>query len=92
MIASKTILQASKISIGYSNKKEQTIIASDIDITLERGKLIALIGANGVGKSTLLRTITGIQKTISGTVFLNEKKRPPNECFGISQKLKSGFN
>ncbi len=65
------ILQASKISIGYSHKKEKTIVASDIDLSLRKGKLIALIGANGIGKSTLLRTITGIQKTIAGTVILN---------------------
>ena len=65
------ILQASKISIGYSHKKEKTIVASSIDLSLKKGKLIALIGANGIGKSTLLRTITGIQKTITGTVLLN---------------------
>ncbi|GEC73044.1 iron complex transport system ATP-binding protein [Flavobacterium flevense] len=87
MITSKTILQTSKISIGYSNKKEQTIIASDIDITLERGKLIALIGANGVGKSTLLRTITGIQKTISGTIFLNEKNVHQMNALALAKNL-----
>ena len=65
------ILQASKISIGYSHKKEKTIVASSLDLSLKKGKLIALIGANGIGKSTLLRTITGIQKTITGTVLLN---------------------
>jgi len=67
----KIILQATKISIGYSHKKEKTVVASNIDLSLDKGKLIALIGANGIGKSTLLRTITGIQKTISGTVLLN---------------------
>ena len=65
------ILQATKISIGYSYKKEKTIVASDINLSLRKGKLIALIGANGIGKSTLLRTITGIQKTMSGRVLLN---------------------
>lgn len=73
MNTSNIILQAKQISIGYAHKKEQNIVASGIDLTLEKGKLVALIGANGIGKSTLLRTITGIQKTISGTVFLNEK-------------------
>jgi iron complex transport system ATP-binding protein len=48
----KIILQASQISIGYSHKKKQTIVASDISIS-KKGKLIALIGANGIGKSTL---------------------------------------
>jgi ABC-type microcin C transport system duplicated ATPase subunit YejF len=46
----KIILQASQISIGYSHKKKQTIVASDISISLKKGKLIALIGANGIGK------------------------------------------
>ena len=52
----KIILQASQISIGYSHKKENTVVASNINLSLEKGKLIALIGANGIGKSTLLRT------------------------------------
>jgi iron complex transport system ATP-binding protein len=71
MMENTIILQASKISIGYSHKKENSVVASNIDLSLEKGKLVALIGANGIGKSTLLRTITGIQKTISGTVLLN---------------------
>ncbi|GEL12259.1 iron complex transport system ATP-binding protein [Flavobacterium glycines] len=73
MSNSDSILQAEQISIGYTHKKEQNIVASNIDLKLEKGKLVALIGANGIGKSTLLRTITGIQKTISGTVLLNKK-------------------
>lgn len=67
------ILNASDISIGYSQKKEKIVIASHLNLSLEKGKLIALIGANGIGKSTLLRTITGLQKPLSGTVFLDKK-------------------
>ena len=81
------ILQASQISIGYSHKKEKTIIASNIDLSLRKGKLIALIGANGIGKSTLLRTITGIQKTISGTVFLNGSNIHELDALTLAQNL-----
>ena len=81
------ILQASQISIGYSHKKEKTIIASNIDLSLRKGKLIALIGANGIGKSTLLRTITGIQKTISGTVFLNGINIHELDALTLAQNL-----
>ena len=57
------ILQASKISIGYSHKKETTVVASNIDLALKKGKLIALFGANGIGKSTLFRTRTAVTNT-----------------------------
>jgi iron complex transport system ATP-binding protein len=67
------ILKTKNLSIGYVSKKSTTKIASNINIELEPGKLITLIGGNGIGKSTLLRTITAIQKPILGQVFLNEK-------------------
>lgn len=69
----KIILSAKNLSIGYISKKEKSVIGSDINLELNSGKLIALIGANGIGKSTLLRTLTGIQKPISGEVLLNQK-------------------
>ena len=81
------ILQASQISIGYSHKKETTVVASNIDLALKKGKLIALIGANGIGKSTLLRTITGIQKPISGSVFLNDKNIQDLDALTLAQNL-----
>ena len=60
------ILKTDNLSIGYADKKQTNCIASAINLTLKKGKLTALIGANGIGKSTLIRTITGIQKPLSG--------------------------
>lgn len=87
MSTSNIILQAKQISIGYTHKKEQNIVASAIDLTLEKGKLIALVGANGIGKSTLLRTITGIQKAVSGTVLLNEKNIHEMNALALAKNL-----
>jgi iron complex transport system ATP-binding protein len=67
MISNNNILTTSNLSIGYTSKATTTIIAENLNLNLQAGKLIALIGANGIGKSTLLRTITGIQKPLSGT-------------------------
>lgn len=67
------ILSAQNISIGYQQKKESTAIANTIDVAFAESNLIALIGANGIGKSTLLRTLTGIQKPLAGEVLLNNK-------------------
>jgi iron complex transport system ATP-binding protein len=58
MISNNNILTTSNLSIGYTSKATTTIIAENLNLNLQAGKLIALIGANGIGKSTLLRTIT----------------------------------
>lgn len=81
------ILSAKQLSIGYSNKKESTLIADSINIALSQGKLIALIGANGIGKSTLLRTLTGIQQPLKGTVFLNDKNINEYNAKELAQTL-----
>ena len=81
------ILQTQHLSIGYSSKAQTKVIASDVSIHLNQGKLIGLVGANGIGKSTLLRTLTGIQKSLSGTVLLNEKPIDSFEPLALAQQI-----
>ncbi|MCF6295293.1 MAG: ABC transporter ATP-binding protein [Flavobacteriaceae bacterium] len=69
-----TILKTKNLSIGYSSKKTRTIVASNINIELQQGELIGLVGANGIGKSTLLRTLTKVQESLGGNVIINEKE------------------
>jgi len=45
-----------------------------IDVEVPDGKIVTLIGANGAGKSTMLRTISGLVKAESGSVAYNEKE------------------
>ncbi len=82
-----SILSTSNLSIGYTTKKETNVIADKLNLNLQEGKLIALIGANGIGKSTLLRTLTGIQKPISGSVILNTKNLNDLDSWTIAQQL-----
>lgn len=70
---SHIVLQTSNLSIGYTSKKTKNCIAENISINLPKGKLIGLVGANGIGKSTLLRTLTKVQPPISGEVLINSK-------------------
>jgi len=87
MSSNKTILSTSNLSIGYQSKKEKNIIAENLNLTFEEGKLISLVGGNGIGKSTLLRTITGIQKPLAGTVMLKEKEIHDYESLALAQNL-----
>ena len=67
------ILKTENLSIGYTSKKKNSIIASAINIELTQGELIGLVGANGIGKSTLLRTLSSIQSPLDGSIYLNQK-------------------
>ena len=87
MSSNKIILSTSNLSIGYQSKKEKNIIAENLNLTFEEGKLISLVGGNGIGKSTLLRTITGIQKALAGTVMLKEKEINNYESLALAQNL-----
>lgn len=65
------VLKVADLSIGYQTKKDLTTVAKHINFELVKGELIGLIGANGIGKSTLLKTITKSQKALEGTISVN---------------------
>ncbi len=67
------IIKTLNLSIGYTSKKQVSVIASDLSINLEAGNLVCLLGKNGIGKSTLLRTLTKVQPALSGAIFIDDK-------------------
>lgn len=67
------VLKTTNLSIGYISKHATSVISDAINIELKQGELIGLVGANGIGKSTLLRTLTTIQSPLEGTIELNGK-------------------
>lgn len=66
------ILDINNLSIGYHDKNNNNIVASNINLSIEKGKLISILGKNGIGKSTFLRTISKVQKPIHGKILLND--------------------
>ena len=64
--------QANNLTIGYQVGNQQKTVAGPLNFKLNKGELICIMGANGIGKSTLLRTIAGLQKPISGKVEINQ--------------------
>jgi iron complex transport system ATP-binding protein len=83
----KNILSTSNLAIGYATKKEKIVVAENLNLHLKQGSLITLIGANGIGKSTLLRTLTGIQKPLFGNVLLNQKDILAYNALDLAQNL-----
>lgn len=56
---------------NLSKKFDDKTVLSDIDIEIEKGEIYGLIGRSGVGKSTLLRCINGLEQFDSGKIFVD---------------------
>ena len=74
MKGESNILALSDLSIGYKTKKKKTIVAQDLNVSAEQGSMICVLGRNGIGKSTLLRTIAKVQSKISGGIMLFDRE------------------
>lgn len=65
----EVVLTIRDLYIGYAGQK----IAGPINLDLKKGEAIAIVGPNGVGKSTLLKTITGELQALQGDIKLGSK-------------------
>ncbi len=62
-------LQANDLSIGYSQKGHHSrTVASNLNLKLNQSEFVCLLGPNGVGKSTLIRALAGMDKPLKGNV------------------------
>jgi iron complex transport system ATP-binding protein len=64
-----SLLQARGLSIGYG----RTVVGEGIDLTLDGGEILCLLGPNGGGKTTLFRTLLGVLPPIAGDVRVGGK-------------------
>lgn len=62
------MIEIDNFSLTYDGK---TIIVHDLNLTIEKGAITALVGPNGCGKSTLLRGLSRLLKPSKGSVYLN---------------------
>ena len=70
----KDILRLSDLTIGYGKTTNRRVVMQGIEAALHPGRLTCLIGDNGVGKSTLLRTISAFQPKLGGEIMLGERE------------------
>ena len=63
------VFKAENVSIGYSNK----ILFKDLNFEIKTGVLTSLLGSNGIGKSTLLKTLSRLLQPISGSLFIDQQ-------------------
>jgi iron complex transport system ATP-binding protein len=67
------ILSLCSLRIGYAEGRKENVLLSPLTASARRGEMIALIGKNGIGKSTLLRTLAGLQPSLGGDITYSGK-------------------
>lgn len=79
------MLRLENVSTGYENIR----VLHQINLTVSEGEIVTLIGSNGVGKTTTLKTISGLLKPTEGKIYFNGRdisNLPPHQIveLGIS--------
>ncbi|RYE75775.1 MAG: ATP-binding cassette domain-containing protein, partial [Hyphomicrobiales bacterium] len=61
-------LKTENLAVGYRHRSQTRPVLGNLNLSVAPGELVALIGANSIGKSTLLRTLARMQPTLAGTI------------------------
>ena len=85
------ILETLNLTIGYTHKYGDISIAKDLNICLKEGQLVCLLGKNGVGKSTLLRTLSKTQDKLGGEIRIDKKDLYKINTLQLAKKMSLVF-
>ena len=83
----KSILKLEKISLKFGRK----IILDNLNLKLNNGQILGLLGPNGVGKSTIFNLITGLLSPDFGSIIINSKTVNEYPIYQRTLKFKIGF-
>src|SRR5579863_1925643 len=78
------LLELKSVSVGYGRNR----VLQNVNLTLDRGEIVALLGANGAGKSTLAKSISGLLRNDAGTILLDGE---PIEALPPAERLRRGI-
>jgi len=78
------ILEITKLSKSYGSGEQQVEVLDDINLKVDKGEFVAIIGYSGAGKTTLMSLMSGLIKADTGGVlFRNKELTEPSENIGI---------
>ncbi|TCN22586.1 ABC transporter ATP-binding protein [Mesobacillus foraminis] len=80
------ILEATKIHKSYGNKFNKQEVLKGLDVTIQKGEFVSIMGASGSGKTTLLNVLSSIDNVSSGSIKIEGK-----EMTGMKEKQLAEF-
>lgn len=80
-------IKLNKLSKTYYHEGNDLNVFEDLDLAIERGSIVSILGKSGCGKTTLLRCIGGFEEITGGTVMIDDKEvtKPRNNAIMIFQ-------
>ena len=72
-MSNASLVWTKDLSVGYRSDGKKNVLFEKLNTSLNRGQLVCFMGPNGIGKSTLIRTLTGLQKPLQGDVHYAEE-------------------
>ena len=76
----RQLLETRDLTVGYRSHGQKRAVLSHINVQVAPGELVCLLGANGIGKSTLMRTLARMAPVLAGSVEING-----SDIIGMSQ-------
>lgn len=67
-------LEGHELSKTYRNAEVPVVVFSDLDLVVEKGEMLAIVGPSGIGKSTLLHLLGGLDRPDSGSVRVDDRE------------------
>ena len=83
----KPLIKLNKLSVSFGKRK----ILDNINLTINEGQIVGLLGPNGVGKSTIFNLITGLIKPDYGSIIINSKAVNDYPIYLRTTKFKIGY-
>ena len=86
-LANDNLVQIDHVTFGYDRSR---IILTDVSLEFPRGKVVAIMGSSGCGKTTLLRLIGGVIAPSSGTILFDGERVDPSDTdklFALRRRL-----
>ncbi|WP_088347696.1 MULTISPECIES: ABC transporter ATP-binding protein [Rhodomicrobium] len=73
MIPQKPLLKLEQVDKAFERGGQSSVVLKGVDLAVEKGEFVSIIGHSGCGKSTMLNLIAGLTRVTSGVVFLENK-------------------
>jgi capsular polysaccharide transport system ATP-binding protein len=86
------MIQVENVSMHYQTRQGRRTVLDDINLTLERGKNVGILGRNGAGKSTLVQLLAGAIQPTSGRIYRGMKVSWPLAFKGAFQANLTGLD